>query len=67
MEFKKYRKRPVIIQAAVVTEHMDIETLEGVMHAHPGYYLIIGVAGEKYFCKPDIFEKTYEPVEDDQA
>ncbi len=65
LDFKNYRKKPVVIQAAQVTEPMDIETLEGVMHAHPGYYLIIGVAGEKYFCKPDIFEKTYELVEED--
>lgn len=42
-----------------------IETLEGVMHAEPGDYIIKGVNGEFYPCKPDIFEKTYEKVEDD--
>ena len=40
----------------------DIETLEGTMHASIGDYIITGVNGEQYPCKPDIFEKTYEPV-----
>lgn len=40
-----------------------IETLEGVMHARPGDYIIRGVNGEYYPCKPDIFAKTYECVE----
>lgn len=40
----------------------DIETLEGVMHANYGDYIIRGVNGEIYPCKPDIFEKTYEEV-----
>lgn len=39
-----------------------IETLEGVMIAHYDDYIIKGVNGEIYPCKPDIFEKTYEPV-----
>lgn len=42
----------------------DIETLEGVMHASPGDYIIMGVRGEVYPCKPDIFHETYEPVTD---
>ncbi len=42
-----------------------IETLEGNMRADVGDYIIKGVNGEFYPCKPDIFEKTYEPVEDD--
>jgi len=41
---------------------MKIDTLEGVMTAVPGDYIIRGVAGEIYPCKPDIFEQTYEPV-----
>ena len=40
----------------------DINTLEGVMHANYGDYIIKGVNGEIYPCKADIFEKTYEPV-----
>jgi hypothetical protein len=65
LEFKRYRKRPVVIQAALVTEPMDIETLEGVMHASPGDYLIIGVENERYPCKSSIFEATYELVEEE--
>lgn len=37
-----------------------IETLEGDMLAAPGDWIIKGVNGEYYPCKPDIFEKTYE-------
>ena len=36
-----------------------IETLEGEMKAHIGDYIIKGVHGELYQCKPDIFEETY--------
>ena len=39
-----------------------IETLEGVMVATPGDWIIRGVAGEFYPCKPDIFNATYEPA-----
>ena len=44
-------------------ESLIIETLEGYMQADPGDWIIKGAAGEFYPCKPDIFEKTYEPVE----
>lgn len=40
-----------------------IPTLEGEMRADRGDWIIRGVNGEFYPCKPDIFEKTYEPVE----
>lgn len=39
-----------------------IYTLEGTMKASPGDYIIQGIEGEIYPCKPDIFQKTYEPV-----
>lgn len=42
---------------------MLISTLEGVMEAKPGDWIIRGVAGELYPCKPDIFVRTYEPVD----
>lgn len=42
--------------------YLKIETLEGVMKASVGDYIIKGVNGEFYPCKPDIFEKTYERV-----
>lgn len=44
--------------------YCDIKTLEGTMRGDFGDYIIRGVQGEVYPCKPDIFEKTYEPVED---
>ena len=40
-----------------------IQTLEGRMIVSDGDWVITGVNGEKYPCKPDIFEKTYEAVE----
>lgn len=43
-------------------ESLFIETLEGEMKASSGDYIIRGVNGECYPCKPDIFEKTYEPA-----
>lgn len=40
-----------------------IRTLEGTMQANLGDWIIKGVKGEFYPCKPDIFEATYEPVD----
>jgi hypothetical protein len=40
-----------------------IDTLEGVMYVNPCDWIITGVKGEHYPCKPDIFDMTYEPVE----
>lgn len=40
-----------------------IKTLEGVMEASKGDWIIKGISKELYPCKPDIFEKTYEPAE----
>jgi hypothetical protein len=39
-----------------------IMTLEGIMHVSPGDYVIRGVQGEFYPCKPDIFAATYKAV-----
>lgn len=41
---------------------LNIPTLEGVMQAIQGDYIIKGVKGEFYPCKPDVFEMTYEAV-----
>lgn len=45
---------------------ITIDTLEGVFDAHSDYgdWIIKGIKGEFYPCKPDIFEATYEKVED---
>lgn len=45
------------------TPIMLVNTLEGTMAANPGDYIIKGVNGEFYPCKPDIFEKTYEKID----
>jgi hypothetical protein len=42
---------------------IEIPTAEGVMTASPGDWVIKGLKGEFYSCKPDIFEATYEPAE----
>ena len=46
-------------------EEIRIFTLEGVMAARKGDYIIKGINGEFYPCKPDIFKKIYEVVEDE--
>ena len=46
---------------------LRIKTLEGTMFASVGDYIIKGVQGEFYPCKPDIFEQTYEEVKDGET
>lgn len=94
MTAKKYRKKPVVIEAMEVTKDgrqdavawiidggarvhveqsyiikaqgleetyaFEVKTLEGFMTANYGDFIIKGVNGEFYPCKPDIFAKTYE-------
>lgn len=43
--------------------YLQIKTLEGIMAAIPGDWIIRGVNGEFYPCKPDIFAKTHEPAD----
>lgn len=72
----KYRKKPVVIEATQwfkvgdhpavrnsATGYGAIDTLEGGHIVCPGDYIITGVKGEHYPCKPDIFELTYEAAE----
>jgi hypothetical protein len=82
-----YRKKPVIIEAQLLTREnfedvgewagvaecwgldapipaLHIRTLEGTMKALLGDWVIKGVQGEFYPCKPDIFDTTYELVSD---
>jgi hypothetical protein len=51
---KDYTGGPLVI---------EIDTLEGVMRAEPGDWIIKGVAGEFYPCRDDIFRATYEAVD----
>lgn len=74
----KYRKKPIVIEAeqwfpgikikgVIEKTHQVygmIETLEGSMMVSPGDWIITGIKGEKYPCKPDIFEATYELVKE---
>jgi hypothetical protein len=61
---KRFRKRPLVVEAYQYfgQEPLYIDTPEGRMRANPGDWIIVGVHGEKYPCKPDIFVETYEVV-----
>ena len=59
MTVKKYVKKPVVITAY----QTDKEVIIGDMKADAGDYIITGVRGEQYPCKPDIFEETYTEVQ----
>ena len=61
----KYRQKPIEIDAFQIEQDMIIKTLEGDMRAQRGDWIITGVNGEQYPCKPDIFDKTYERVDVD--
>lgn len=58
----KVIKKPVVVEAEIATKRIVIDTLEGLMTAEKGDYIITGVNGEHYPIKPDIFKKTYEII-----
>jgi len=74
----KYRKKPVVIDAeqwepgkhveGVIVNEAGIPprivTAEGPLQVSPGDWIITGVKGERYPCKPDVFALTYEPADD---
>jgi hypothetical protein len=76
----KFRKKPVVIEATqwfkdgdhpeVISGKLSgmpvfwVATLEGPMYVSPGDWIITGVKGEHYPVKSDIFEMTYERVEE---
>lgn len=64
-EWRRYRKKPVVIRAKQLEEKVEIATREGTVVGYPGDYLIEGVEGERYPCGEEIFEQTYELVDDD--
>ena len=59
----KFIKKPIVIEAYQATRIEKIETLEGTMKASVGDWIITGIKGERHPCNPDIFEKTYEPLD----
>jgi hypothetical protein len=61
MKFYQFKKLPVPVKARRIRRTIKIKTLEGTMIGRPGDWLIIGVDGERYPCKDDIFRKTYHP------
>jgi hypothetical protein len=50
------------VSQELTSDTCQIETLEGVMTASKGDWIIRGVKGEFYPCKPDVFAATYEPL-----
>ena len=62
VRFLSVRKKPVLVQAWQTVVPLLIQTLEGTMEAREGDWIIRGVKGELYPCKPDIFEQTYDVV-----
>lgn len=63
----RYRTKPCVIEAYQTDKEIVIHTLEGDMKALPGDYIITGLKGERYPCKPDVFEMKYELLSDDMA
>lgn len=74
----RYVKKPIVVEAVQWFKHGDhaaviadsgdctvgfIDTLEGRLRVEPGDWVITGVAGEHYPCKPDIFDKLYMPAD----
>lgn len=64
MKEKKVIKKPIPVKAFQTNEHKDIQTLEGVMHANPGDWIVTGVDGEQWPVKKEIFDKTYDIIAD---
>lgn len=60
----KVKKKPVVVDAYQTHEVKYIETLEGTMKAESGDWIITGVNGETYPVKEEIFNKTYELLEE---
>lgn len=60
--FEDFAARHPEFKFEVDDDNITIDTLEGQMRADVGDWIICGVKGEFYPCKPDIFEATYEPA-----
>jgi hypothetical protein len=54
----------VVFAALTDVEHIYVKTLEGLMEAAEGDWIIRAALGEIYPCKPDIFAVTYDPVDE---
>ena len=65
MKSFKAIKKAIPVQVTQSNKHVDILTLEGTIHANPGDYIITGPEGERWPVKKEIFEKTYEIIEEE--
>lgn len=65
---KKFKvvKKNIPIEAYQTNKEIDIKTLEGVMHANVGDWILTGVNGEQWPVRKDIFEKTYRIISEKQ-
>ena len=63
VERNRYEEKPISPGIVYSTKIPVVKTLEGEHIVTPGDWIITGVKGEHYPCKPDIFEATYEPVQ----
>lgn len=59
---KWFRNQVTASQIVAHETHCEIHTLEGIMRGEVGDYIIQGIKGEIYPCKPNIFELTYESI-----
>jgi len=62
-EWRKCRKKPVIVEAMQMNEDFICKTLEGPLKGSVGDYKMRGIKGEEYPCRKDIWEATYDWVE----
>lgn len=58
------KKKPIIIKCCKMEEPFEVETLEGTMKGKKGDYLMVGVQGELYPCDTEVFDQTYDIVEE---
>jgi hypothetical protein len=62
VEWRKFRKKPIVVEAYQATEREEISTREGHLAAFPGDWIVKGIEGEIYPVSKSIFEKTFEPA-----
>ena len=62
MKLYKVVKKNIPVEAYQTKKPLDIQALEGVMHANAGDWIITGVEGEQWPVKKEIFEKTYSII-----
>ena len=59
-------KKPILVDFEFAGEDGEIETLEEIMSYKKGDAIITGVKGEKYVCRRDIFDQTYDVIGNDK-